>query len=422
MIIPSIDLMGGQTVQLVGGKEKALDAGDPRPLAARFARVGEIAVIDLDAALGKGDNRALIENVLEIAPCRVGGGIRDAKTAMRWLDAGATQVILGTAAVPEVLCELPRERVAAALDAKDGEIVVEGWTKRTGQQVEDRIDELKEHVGGFLLTFVEREGRMVGMDHDRVRALVERAAPARVTVAGGVQSAEEVAAIDRLGADAQVGMALYTGKLDLASVLAAMLQSDRPDGLWPTIVTDERGTALGLVYSNQASLAEALRTGTGVYHSRKRGLWRKGESSGDTQELVRVQLDCDRDALRFVVRQQGAGFCHLGTRTCFGDDFGLAALARTIAARAAQAPPGSYTSRLLNDPDLLRSKLIEEAGELADARSRDEVVWEAADVLYFALVAMGRGGVDLAEVEAHLENRTRRVTRRGGDKKPETPS
>ena len=113
MIIPSIDLMDGHAVQLIGGKEKSLDAGDPRPIAKRFARAGEIAVIDLDAALGRGDNSDLIKELLAIAPCRVGGGIRDLETARMWLDAGAVRVILGTKAVPEILCELPKDRVMA---------------------------------------------------------------------------------------------------------------------------------------------------------------------------------------------------------------------------------------------------------------------------------------------------------------------
>ena len=89
MIIPSIDIEGGETVQLVGGKERALSAGDPRPLARRFGRTGDVALIDLDAARGRGANRELIEPLLNIAPCRVGGGIRDYDTAARWLDAGA---------------------------------------------------------------------------------------------------------------------------------------------------------------------------------------------------------------------------------------------------------------------------------------------------------------------------------------------
>ncbi|HOI12058.1 MAG TPA: HisA/HisF-related TIM barrel protein, partial [Myxococcota bacterium] len=254
MIIPSIDLAGGNAVQLVGGREMALDAGDPRPIARRFALAGEVAVIDLDAALGRGSNGHVIRELLRIAPCRVGGGIRDAQAARDWLDAGAAKVILGTAATPDVLSQLPRERVIAALDAVDGEVVVEGWRTRTGRSIVDRMVELRDWVGGFLVTFVEREGRLGGTAMERVAPLVEAAGDARVTIAGGVTTARDVADLDRLGADAQVGMALYTGRLDLADAIAAPLTSDRPDGLWPTVVTDERGVALGLAWSDLDSL------------------------------------------------------------------------------------------------------------------------------------------------------------------------
>jgi phosphoribosyl-AMP cyclohydrolase / phosphoribosyl-ATP pyrophosphohydrolase len=423
VIIPSIDLMNGSTVQLVGGKEKKLDAGDPRPIARRFGLVGEVAVIDLDAALGRGSNEALIRELLTLAPCRVGGGIRDVATAIKWLDAGARKVILGTAARPDVLRELPRERVIAALDAHNNDVVVEGWTKATGVTIEDRIDELREHVGGFLVTFVEREGRMGGLPLDRVRELVKRAAPAKLTVAGGVRAGSDIAGADAAGADAQVGMALYTGAFDLAEGFAAPLKSDRPDGLWPTVVADERGAALGLVYSNLESLREALRTGAGVYHSRSRGgLWRKGETSGDTQRLLRVDVDCDRDALRFTVAQCGGGFCHTGMRTCFGDERGLAALARTLDRRAADAPPGSYTARLFADAELRRAKLVEEANELAEAGTPEHAASEAADLIYFALVAARARGASLDDVERVLDERSLRVTRRAGNAKPNATS
>jgi len=412
MIIPSIDLMNGSTVQLVGGREKKLDAGDPRPLAKAFGLVGEIAVVDLDAALGRGDNRELIRELLRLAPCRVGGGIRDADTARRWLDDGATKVVLGTAAVPEVLRELPPERVVAALDAEFDEVVVEGWRKKTGATIRERLRELRGLVGGFLVTFVEREGRLGGIELDRVAALREEIGAARLTIAGGVTTLEEVAALDRLDIDAQVGMALYTGRMELADAFAAPLRSDRPDGLWPTVIVDESGIALGLAYSDRASLREALRTAQGVYHSRSRGRWVKGATSGDTQELVRIDADCDRDALRFTVRQKGKGFCHRGTRTCWGEDGGLSQLSRRLASRLREAPEGSYTQRLAADPELLAAKLAEEARELAEAKTPDEIAWEAADVFYFTLPAMARGGVTLAEVETVLDGRAGRVTRR----------
>ncbi|QKK08917.1 MAG: phosphoribosyl-ATP diphosphatase [Planctomycetota bacterium] len=419
MIVPSIDLMDGNAVQLIGGREKAIDAGDPRPIAESFGVVGEVAVIDLDAALGRGSNEDVIHELLQLAPCRVGGGIRSVETAVRWLDAGARKVILGTAATPEILRELPRDRVIAALDARDDRVVVEGWTKSTGARIEDRIEELRNHVCGFLVTFVEREGRMVGLPEERIRELAKLAAPCRLTVAGGVRAPEDIAVADRAGADTQVGMALYSGAFDLAEGFCAPLRSDRPDGLWPTVVTDEHGTALGLAYSDLESVRTAMETRRGVYHSRSRGgLWTKGDSSGDTQDLLAIDTDCDRDALRFTVRQHGGGFCHLGTRTCFGEDRGLRALEQTLRDRVANAPAGSYTRRLLDDPTLLGSKLAEEAGELFESATPEHAANEAADLLYFAMVAAVQRGTSLAEIERVLDDRSRKLTRRPGNAKP----
>ena len=147
MLIPSIDIKDGRAVQLKQGRTLILDGGDPLEVARRFAPLGEIAVIDLDAALGTGDNRAVIESLLPVARCRVGGGIRDAETALGWLDSGATRVMIGTAAEPELLARLPRERVMAAVDAWEDEVVVEGWQTGTGERVSDRIDRLRPFVG-----------------------------------------------------------------------------------------------------------------------------------------------------------------------------------------------------------------------------------------------------------------------------------
>ncbi len=417
MIVPSIDLERGNAVQLVGGEELAVDAGDPRTIMERFTLAGEVAVVDLDAARGRGDNAEVMQSLCRMGPCRVGGGIRDLTTARQWLDAGAESIVIGTAAEPELLAQLPPERVVVALDARDGEVVVDGWQTGTGRGILERMRELRGLCGGFLVTFVEREGRLRGTDLERARTIVDAAGPARVIIAGGVTSTDEVAALDEIGADAQVGMALYTGRLSLADAFAAPLGSDRPDGLFPTVVCDELGAALGLCYSSRESLRVAFEERRGVYQSRSRGLWRKGEGSGATQQLLRVALDCDRDTLRFTVRQAAPGFCHEGTRTCFGDDAGLGRLSRRLMERAATAPAGSYTARLLLDPELLTAKLREEAEELSQAMSAAEVRHEAADVIYFTLVKAAAAGVDLADIAGELDARARRVTRRPGNAK-----
>jgi len=268
MIIPSIDLQNGRAVQLVGGEQLAIDAGDPIPLALEFAITGEIAVIDLDAALGEGDNSDLIGELCDIAPCRVGGGIRSVEQAMAWLERGATKVILGTAATPAILAELPRDRVIAALDARQGEVVVEGWRRQTGVSVRQRMAELHDLVSGFLVTFIECEGRMQGTQMAIAEELASTAGSARLTIAGGIVSEGEIGRLDALGMDAQVGMALYRGELSLAGGIAAALSSDRPDGLWPTVIVDRLGRALGLAYSNRESLELACRDREGVYWSR----------------------------------------------------------------------------------------------------------------------------------------------------------
>jgi phosphoribosyl-ATP pyrophosphohydrolase/phosphoribosyl-AMP cyclohydrolase/histidinol dehydrogenase len=206
--------------------------------------------------------------------------------------------------------------------------------------------------------------------------------------------------------------------ISVAKLIMANATSDRPDGLFTTLVTDERGIALGLVYSSEESVAESLKTGRGVYQSRKRGLWYKGESSGDIQELVSMSLDCDSDCLQFVVRQKGRGFCHLATPTCFGQYRGLSKLQKTLQARKESAPEGSYTARLFNDEQLLRAKILEEATELCDAKEKDHIAFEAADLLYFALTKCVAAGVTLEDVERNLDAKSIKVKRRQGDAKP----
>jgi phosphoribosyl-ATP pyrophosphohydrolase len=371
-----------------------------------------VAVVDIDAARGDGDNTGLISEMCRLADIRVGGGIRDLDTARDWLDRGAARVVIGTAADPELLSSLPRDRVIAAIDSRDGSVLSHGWRRDTGDSLLDRVAQLAPHCGGILVTFVELEGRLGGTDLTRARSVVEAAPDTRITVAGGITTAAEIAALDEIGADAQVGMALYSGELGLAAALTAPMTSDRPDGLWPTVVVDEAGTALGLAYSSLDSVAATLESGAGVYHSRSRGLWRKGESSEATQELLGVALDCDRDTLRFTVRQSPPGFCHTGSRSCWGEDSGLGRLGRRLAALAADPPQASNTAKLLEDPELLAAKLSEEAVELARASSPEDVVQEAADLIYFALVKAASAGVGVSQIGAELDIRERRVTRR----------
>ncbi len=195
-----------------------------------------------------------------------------------------------------------------------------------------------------------------------------------------------------------------------------ILQSDRPDGLWPTIICDSLGIALGLAYSNRESLLHAIAQRQGAYWSRSRGgLWVKGLTSGATQLLHAIRFDCDADCLRFTVTQDPPGFCHRNTHTCFGEERSIATVVQRLKERIDSPDAKSFTRKLAGDAQMLQKKLLEEAGELAEANEGDdryEVAWEAADVMYFSLVAMLNNGVGLEEVYAELARRMNRIVRR----------
>jgi phosphoribosyl-ATP pyrophosphohydrolase len=188
-----------------------------------------------------------------------------------------------------------------------------------------------------------------------------------------------------------------------------VIDFEKCGGLVPTIVCDAfDGRPRMLAYSSRESYALAVRERAGIYWSRSRSrLWRKGETSGCTQRLVRVETDCDRDALLFYVEQNGAT-CHSGAERCFENEpFSWETLASRVAQRAESGDPASYTRMLLADAKLLNAKLLEEALEVIDAQTKDEVAWECADVLYFMTVKMQRAGVRISDVMEQLEARAR---------------
>ena len=195
-----------------------------------------------------------------------------------------------------------------------------------------------------------------------------------------------------------------------------VLVADRPDGLWSTLIVDPLGIALGLAYSNEESLLYAIENRCGTYWSRSRdGLWIKGETSGATQQLLGIRMDCDRDCLRFMVTQDPPGFCHLDTHTCFGEERTIQSVVQRLSERISESDEKSFTHKLAHDAKMLETKLLEEAKELSDASQLDdkhEIAWEAADVLYFALVAMLKNGVTLDKVYHELARRMNRVVRR----------
>lgn len=416
MLIPSIDISGGKAVQLRQGREKVIEREDLQTLARGFSRFGEIAVIDLDAAMGKGDNEAVVAELCRQFECRVGGGIRSADKARRLIELGASKVIVGTKAftqngvnsgfLVEMAEAVGRERIMIALDNFLGKIVVDGWKTDTGLAVESVIKEAEPFASEFLLTRVEKEGMMGGTDLSSLQSVIS-ATRLPVTAAGGVSNLAEIEELATLGASVQLGIALYTGAVSIEDAFIAAVNWRKSDGLVPTVVQDTTLQVLMVAWSSRESLKQTFASGQAWYFSRNREkLWKKGESSGNVQEFVKARTDCDGDTLLLTVRQKRAA-CHTGKYSCFGDKlFSLGELFGVIQDRLANPVPGSYTASLTEER--AREKILEEAGELATAREGNEIVWEAADLLYFICVLLARKNIPLGNVYSELKRRKRR--------------
>uniref|UniRef100_K3X3I1 Phosphoribosyl-AMP cyclohydrolase domain-containing protein n=1 Tax=Globisporangium ultimum (strain ATCC 200006 / CBS 805.95 / DAOM BR144) TaxID=431595 RepID=K3X3I1_GLOUD len=377
------------------------------------------------------------------------------ESAASWLDQGTQRVLVNAASsddadletVATAVSELPASRVVLRIPVALGALVNREEdnvlaASSFALQLQDKIKRLSESASGIVLALQsETSGLESAADSEEYALLFKTLVSIRKGLDEGFFFAVEWSALkqENFNREALVpciaelhhkgihvvapGLSVVTESesaayVDAGRAFIKCLRSDRPDGLFTTVVADEAGVALGLVYSSEESVLAAIESGRGVYYSRSRkGLWKKGESSGNFQALVQLDVDCDSDALRFTVEQTGAGFCHLNTRTCWGEARGLQHLQQMLVSRLQDAPEGSYTKRLFNDPVLLRNKLVEEAQELAEAETISDVAGEAADVMYFAITRCVAAGATLKDVEKYLDKRALKVKRRPGNSK-----
>ena len=222
MLIPSIDLKGGAVVQLVQGEKLAITDDDVFKWVRRFERYPKVQVIDLDAAMGSGDNLAIVKQIAPALACRVGGGVRSVARAEAVLAAGARQIIAGSALFKNGAPDLDfavalsraigRERIIGAVDSRNGRVVIHGWKTELPITAAEAVRALEPFCDEFLYTHVDTEGLMAGTNMDAIAA-VQRATTRRLTAAGGITTQREIDELDALGIDAVVGMAIYTGAL-----------------------------------------------------------------------------------------------------------------------------------------------------------------------------------------------------------------
>jgi phosphoribosylformimino-5-aminoimidazole carboxamide ribotide isomerase len=228
VLIPCIDLQGGQAVQLVHGRKRELAVVDVFSLLKKFKRYPWLHLIDLDAAMGKGQNEELVRALCKSArkefgmKVRVGGGIRTVSRAEAVAAGGASQIIVGSAAfhsgkanagfLRSLTKKIRRDQIIIALDTAHGEITIHGWRKRIALQAEKVMEQFEPFCAGFLCTDVDREGTMTGANLEWFRKL--RAATTHpIIAAGGIKTRREIAALEKLGMDAAVGMAMYKNRL-----------------------------------------------------------------------------------------------------------------------------------------------------------------------------------------------------------------
>jgi phosphoribosylformimino-5-aminoimidazole carboxamide ribotide isomerase len=234
VLIPSIDLMGGKIVQLEQGRTKKLEFDNFGQWMERFSAFPLVQLIDLDAAIGTGDNRGLLKIFLERLPCQVGGGLRSVAAAEQILELGARRVIVGSTLIrngkidaafaEEISSKVGPNRLVFAVDSKAGKVVIRGWREQTAITPLDMILALESFAGAFLYTHIDTEGLMTGIPLERVQSL--RASTTRqLIVAGGISSNQEIERLHEMNVDAVVGMALYLGKLDLRKAGSPMNQA-----------------------------------------------------------------------------------------------------------------------------------------------------------------------------------------------------
>ena len=427
MVISSIDLKNGHVVQLKNGKELVLQRDDADSLIRQFNLYGEVAIIDLDAALGNVDakgktaNTQILQKLLHQGNVRTGGGIRTVKRARELISLGAEKVIIGSAAwnpnptesgsvlneafLNELTAAIGKDRIIISVDSINGKIAVKGWTETVDIPLVEGAKQAEKYCSELLFTCVEKEGCMQGTNMEYVKQLRE-AVSCRVVVAGGVSSVEEIAELEKLHCDVQLGMALYTNKVSLKDAFIACLNFEKSP-LIPVIAQSMNGEVLMQGYANAQAFEKTFECGKLSFFSRERQtLWTKGETSGNFLEVIKLRVDCDRDSVLATVIPTGPS-CHTGSWTCFGSDpqekSSMGRLYNIIADRFANPKPGSYTATL--DAKRVREKVEEEAEELCEADTKDEVIWEAADLIYFVNVLLYKEGVTWQDVYDELDRR-----------------
>lgn len=420
--IPTLDISKGKAVLVRHGNVYKI-LGDPMEKAKFIAINEHFQVIDIDAAKGEGDNKALIKEITKKYPCYVGGGIRTYQGAVDFLNSSARRVIISTAISAELISKIPKDRLIVAFDVNEKNAVYKQGRKGImDKNLFQLLDEYASHIEMITITFHQAEGTCNGIPEEQVREikkyLMDHDYNIKLVVAGGIATIDEVGRLIDLGVVPQFGSGFWNGKFTLGDVYQCICEKVlklkhieyNNEPLIPTIVQSIDGQNLGLVFSKPDTVKLSADARVATFFSRDTsGLWIKGATSGNFHRISAIHYCCDGSSLRFIVDSCNNKFCHTGAESCFGYNdparASLRSIQSLIRSKVDSDDEKSYTRALLKDGFKIQSKVLEEAQELVCAKTHEDIAHESADLIYFMMMLLQQRKIDIEDVERELNKR-----------------
>lgn len=427
--IPTLDISQGKAVLVQHGKVYNV-LGDAMEKANFLSMVPHFQVVDIDAAMETGNNRELIKQICQKYRCYAGGGIRTYEDACDILNSSAKRVIVSTA-IDDLIGKVPKDRMIVAFDIDlNFGVFSKGRLGKMQETLFELIEKYKDQIEMMTITFHDAEGTCSGIPFKQVQEIKqfidEKGMNIKLVFAGGLAKVEELEKLFKMNVVPQFGSGFWNGKFTLGDVFKAMsgFISEKKcveyqgTKLIPTIVQSVDGQVLGLVFSTPETIKSSVDSRIATFFSRDQmSVWIKGATSGNYFKLKHIHYCCDGTSVRFVV--EGDNFCHTGSESCFGNTdparASLKSVQRLLQMRLASGDEKSYTRKLMNDGYKVHSKVLEEAEELVCASRPEEIIHEAADLLYFILMFLEKQSVSVEDVESELIKRQYTVLKSGFD-------
>jgi phosphoribosyl-ATP pyrophosphohydrolase/phosphoribosyl-AMP cyclohydrolase len=418
--IPTVDISEGKAVLVQKGKVYKV-LGDAISHSNLLSIHHVFQLIDIDAAMGKGSNRELIKKITEKHHCYVGGGIRTKEDAIELLNSSARRVIISTKS--DLLKIIPKNRLILAIDIDENfQVLNHGRTRKLDKNFFEFLQENVEFIEIITVTFHHKEGTNSGIPLNQVKEIKNfinstlKDRTITLICAGGISSIDEIKELIKLDVIPQFGSGFWCNKFSLGEAMIELLnyekqgkwmKNEKEEVLFPCVIQNKDGMVLGSVYCNAESIKKSIDERKATFYSRdNQKLWLKGETSGYIHTVLAVHLNCDKTSLRFIV--DGEKFCHLERRnSCFGDydpnRGGIKLMQKVI--EISKKEENQFSTKMLTEGHKINHKIIEHSEHLAYAKTKNEIIENTSDLLYYSMLYLNKHHVDVAEIENELLKR-----------------